>query len=68
MIVREIYARSILSKSKVFDYVVNPYIGCQHGCQNVVKEAGFECEPRRTRTSNRLIKRLKILFTVLFNK
>jgi len=32
MIIREIYARSILSKSKVFDYVVNPYIGCQHGC------------------------------------
>jgi len=32
MIVTEIYARSILSKSKVFDYVVNPYIGCQHGC------------------------------------
>jgi len=32
MVVREIYARSILSKSKVFDYVINPYIGCQHGC------------------------------------
>jgi DNA repair photolyase len=32
MILREIYARSILSKSQVFDYVVNPYIGCQHGC------------------------------------
>ncbi|MCD6230367.1 MAG: radical SAM protein [Dehalococcoidia bacterium] len=32
MIVREIYPRSILSKSKVFDYVVNPYVGCQHGC------------------------------------
>jgi DNA repair photolyase len=32
MIIREIYARSILSKSQVFDYVVNPYIGCQHGC------------------------------------
>jgi DNA repair photolyase len=32
MIVREIYARTILSRSKVFDYVVNPYIGCQHGC------------------------------------
>lgn len=32
MIVREIYARSILSKSKVFEYVINPYIGCQHGC------------------------------------
>jgi DNA repair photolyase len=32
MIIREIYARTILSKSRVFDYVVNPYIGCQHGC------------------------------------
>lgn len=32
MIVKEIYAKSILSKSKVLDYVVNPYIGCEHGC------------------------------------
>ncbi len=32
MIVREIYARSILSKSKVFDYTINPYVGCQHSC------------------------------------
>jgi len=32
MIVREIYARSILSKSRVFDYTINPYTGCQHGC------------------------------------
>ena len=32
MIVREIHPRSILSRSKVLDYVVNPYIGCQHGC------------------------------------
>ena len=32
MILREIYVRSILSKSQVFDYVVNPYVGCQHGC------------------------------------
>lgn len=32
MIVKEVYARSILSKSKVFDYTVNPYIGCEHGC------------------------------------
>lgn len=32
MIIREIYARTILSRSKVFDYVVNPYIGCQHSC------------------------------------
>lgn len=32
MVIREIKPKSILSKSKVFDYVVNPYIGCQHGC------------------------------------
>lgn len=32
MIVKEVLAKSILSKSKVFDYVVNPYIGCEHGC------------------------------------
>ena len=32
MIVKEVYAKSILSKSKVFDYSVNPYIGCEHGC------------------------------------
>ncbi|VAX26704.1 Radical SAM domain protein [hydrothermal vent metagenome] len=29
---REILAKNILSKSKVFDYTLNPYIGCQHGC------------------------------------
>ncbi len=32
MIVKEIRAKSILSVSKVYDYVVNPYIGCQHAC------------------------------------
>lgn len=32
MVLREIQARSILSKSQVFDYVVNPYVGCQHSC------------------------------------
>jgi DNA repair photolyase len=32
MIIREIYARTILSRSRVFDYVINPYTGCQHGC------------------------------------
>ncbi len=32
MIVREIVARGVLSKSKVYDYVVNPYTGCQHAC------------------------------------
>ena len=32
MIIKEVYAKSILSKSKVMDYTVNPYIGCEHGC------------------------------------
>lgn len=32
MIINEIKAKGILSKSKVFDYVINPYVGCQHGC------------------------------------
>jgi DNA repair photolyase len=32
MVLREICARTILSKSQVFDYAVNPYIGCQHSC------------------------------------
>ena len=32
MIVREVQARSVLSKSQVYDWVVNPYTGCQHAC------------------------------------
>jgi len=32
MIIKEMYAKSILSKSRVFDYTVNPYVGCEHGC------------------------------------
>jgi len=32
MIVKEVYAKTILSKSKVFDYTINPYVGCEHGC------------------------------------
>jgi DNA repair photolyase len=32
MIVEEVYAKTILSKSKVLDYTINPYIGCEHGC------------------------------------
>ena len=32
MIVREINARSILSRSKVYEYTINPYVGCQHAC------------------------------------
>lgn len=32
MIVKETRARSILAKSQVSDYAVNPYVGCQHRC------------------------------------
>jgi len=30
--ITEIHSKSILSRSKVYDYVINPYIGCQHAC------------------------------------
>ena len=32
LIVQEVRAKSILSRSKIYRYVVNPYTGCQHGC------------------------------------
>jgi len=32
MIVKEVYAKTILCKSKVSDYTINPYVGCEHGC------------------------------------
>jgi DNA repair photolyase len=32
MIVKEVQAKSILSASQVYDYVINPYTGCQHAC------------------------------------
>jgi DNA repair photolyase len=32
LIVKEIHAKSILSPSKIYPWVLNPYTGCQHGC------------------------------------
>jgi DNA repair photolyase len=32
MNVKEIQSKTILSASKISDYVINPYVGCQHGC------------------------------------
>jgi DNA repair photolyase len=32
MKIQEIHSMSVLSSSKVYDYVVNPYVGCQHAC------------------------------------
>jgi DNA repair photolyase len=30
--IKEIESKSVLSSSKIFDYVINPYVGCQHAC------------------------------------
>ncbi len=32
MKVNEIQAKTILSASRIYDYVINPYVGCQHAC------------------------------------
>jgi DNA repair photolyase len=32
MVIREIQARAILSASKIYDYALNPYTGCEHAC------------------------------------
>ncbi len=32
MKIREIKAKSVLSKSQVYDYALNPYVGCAHVC------------------------------------
>ena len=32
LIVKEVQANTILSASKVYPWVINPYTGCQHGC------------------------------------
>lgn len=32
MIVKEIETKSILSKSQIYDYALNAYVGCQHNC------------------------------------
>lgn len=33
MIVREVFAKSVLSKSQIYDYAINPYVGCSHSCR-----------------------------------
>ncbi len=32
MMIREITAKTVLSASRVQDYALNPYVGCQHNC------------------------------------
>ncbi len=31
-VIREVRVKSVLSRSKVYAYAVNPYVGCAHGC------------------------------------
>lgn len=33
MLIKEISVKSCMTKSKLADYVINPYTGCQHGCK-----------------------------------
>ena len=33
LVIKEVRAKSILNKSKIFDYCLNPYTGCQHNCK-----------------------------------
>jgi len=31
-VIKEVRAKSILNRSSIGDYVINPYVGCQHAC------------------------------------
>ncbi len=33
MLIKEINVKTCMTKSKLTDYVINPYTGCQHGCK-----------------------------------
>ena len=33
MIIREIFAKAVLSKSQIYDYAINPYVRCSHSCR-----------------------------------
>ncbi|MGC9132559.1 MAG: SPL family radical SAM protein [Candidatus Micrarchaeia archaeon] len=32
MEIKEIFVKSVMSRSKILDYCINPYIGCEHSC------------------------------------
>jgi len=39
VIVRDVECKSVLNKSALADYCINPYIGCQHGCKYCYAES-----------------------------
>jgi len=39
VIVREVECKSVLNKSALADYCINPYIGCEHGCKYCYAES-----------------------------
>jgi len=39
MIVKEVECKSVLNKSALADYCINPYIGCQHACKYCYAES-----------------------------
>ncbi|MBO3800347.1 MAG: radical SAM protein [Candidatus Brockarchaeota archaeon] len=48
VIVREIECKSLLNKSAIAEYCINPYVGCQHGCRYCYA-AGITFRLRRRR-------------------
>jgi DNA repair photolyase len=39
VIVRDVECKSVLNRSALADYCINPYIGCQHGCKYCYAES-----------------------------
>jgi len=39
VIVREVECKSVLNRSALADYCINPYIGCEHGCKYCYAES-----------------------------
>jgi len=57
MKIKEINAKSCMTKSKITDYVINPYVGCLHKCSycyaifmkrfmNIKEEWGYFCQAK----------------------
>ena len=39
LIVRDVECKSVLNRSRLADYCINPYIGCEHGCKYCYAES-----------------------------